>query len=162
MPQSNASVRAQLREAGLRVTGPRLAVLEWLAEYPHATADQIGSGVRNRIRSVSTQAVYDVLSACVEAGLVRWVEPAGHPARYERRAGDNHHHMVCRGCGRIEDVDCVVGAQPCLTPGDDRGYELSEAEVVFWGYVWNVRTRRLRMRVRRRRIRAQQGRKGSD
>lgn len=127
------SVREQLREAGLRVTGPRQAVLEWLAEHPHATADEIGTGVRDRSRSVSTQGVYDVVSACVEAGLVRWIEPAGHPARYERRTGDNHHHLVCRFCHRIEDVDCAVGAQPCLTPDHGRGYELDEAEVVFWG-----------------------------
>lgn len=133
MPQSNTSVRGQLRQAGLRVTGPRLAVLEWLAEHPHATADQIGKGVRERIRSVSTQAVYDVLDACARVGLVRWIEPAGHPTRYERRTGDNHHHLVCRSCGRIDDVDCAVGTQACLAPDNDRGYELDEAEVVFWG-----------------------------
>lgn len=133
MLQGGAAVRRQLREAGLRVTGPRQAVLEWLAEHPHATVDQIGRGVRERSRSVSTQAVYDVLSACAEAGLVRWVEPAGHPARYECRTGDNHHHLVCQVCGRIDDVDCVVGAQPCLNPVDHRSFAVDEAEVVFWG-----------------------------
>jgi len=123
----------ELRSVGLRVTGPRKAALEWLADHPHSTADQIGKGVRERIGSVSTQAVYDVLFACASAGLVRWVEPAGHPARYERRTGDNHHHLVCRGCGRIDDVDCTVGVAPCLDPSDHHGYELEEAEVVFWG-----------------------------
>lgn len=133
MHHNDTSVRDQLRQAGLRVTGPRQAVLEWLAEYPHATVDQVGHGVRHRIRSVSTQAVYDVLDACAKAGLVRRIEPAGHPARYERRTGDNHHHLVCRGCGHIEDVDCLIGSSVCLTPNDDRGYQLEEAEVVFWG-----------------------------
>jgi Fur family ferric uptake transcriptional regulator len=108
-------------------------VLQWLAEHPHATAEQIRSGVRQRLGSVSTQAVYDVLAACTRAGLVRRIEPASHPARFERRTGDNHHHLVCRSCGRTEDVDCAVGARPCLTPSDDHGYVLDEAEVVFWG-----------------------------
>lgn len=127
------SAQDELRGAGLRVTGPRKATLEWLADHPHSTADQIGTGVRERIGSVSTQAVYDVLFACAGAGLVRWIEPAGHPARYERRTGDNHHHLVCRGCGRIDDIDCTVGAAPCLDPNDVHGYQLEEAEVVFWG-----------------------------
>ncbi len=125
--------RAALRTAGLRVTTPRLAVLSWLADHPHSTAEAIGRGVRQRIGAVSHQAVYDVLGACTGVGLVRRIEPAGHPARFERRAGDNHHHLVCRGCGRTEDVDCVVGARPCLTPVDDHGFVVDEAEVVFWG-----------------------------
>jgi Fe2+ or Zn2+ uptake regulation protein len=133
MPQDEVSVHQQLRATGLRVTGPRQAVLEWLADHPHATVDEIGNGVRDHFRAVSTQAVYDVLAACAEVGLVRRIEPAGHPARYERRTGDNHHHLVCRNCGRVEDVDCAVGAQPCLTPDDDRGYDLDQAELVFWG-----------------------------
>ncbi|MGH3505077.1 MAG: Fur family transcriptional regulator [Nocardioidaceae bacterium] len=133
MPQADTPARRQLREAGLRVTSPREAVLEWLAGHPHATADDVGKGVRDHLGSVSTQAVYDVLGACAEAGLVRRIEPAGHPARYERRTDDNHHHMVCRACGRVEDVDCAVGARPCLTPSDARGFQLDEAEVVFWG-----------------------------
>ncbi|MQA16983.1 MAG: transcriptional repressor [Pseudonocardiaceae bacterium] len=123
----------QLRDAGLRVTAPRVAVLHWLAEHPHSTADQVGNGVRQRIGSVSTQAVYDVLAACTETGLVRRIEPAGHPARFERRIGDNHHHLVCRSCGRTEDVDCVVDARPCLTPNNGFGFAVDEAEVVFWG-----------------------------
>jgi Fur family transcriptional regulator, stress-responsive regulator len=122
-----------LRSAGLRVTMPRLAMLTWLAEYPHATVEAIVAGVRERFGAVSTQAVYDMLAACVDAGLLRRIEPAGHPARFERRAGDNHHHLVCRGCGRTEDVDCVIGAQPCLTPVEDMGFAIDEAEVVFWG-----------------------------
>lgn len=126
-------VSDQLRLAGLRVTAPRRSVLQWLDEHPHATAEQIRSGVRQRLGSVSTQTVYDVLAACTCAGLVRRIEPAGHPARFERRTGDNHHHVVCRACGRTEDVDCAVGARPCLTPSDDHGYQLDEAEVVFWG-----------------------------
>jgi Fur family transcriptional regulator, stress-responsive regulator len=122
-----------LRAAGLRVTLPRLAMLAWLAEHPHSTAEAIGVGLRQRLGSVSTQAVYDMVAACGEAGLLRRIEPAGHPARFERRVGDNHHHLVCRGCGRTEDVDCVIGAPPCLTPVEDLGFEVDEAEVVFWG-----------------------------
>jgi Fur family ferric uptake transcriptional regulator len=133
MSQGDASVRERLHQAGLRVTGPRQAVLEWLASHPHATADEIGRGVRANTRPVSRQAVYDVLAVCADAGLVRWFEPAGHPARYERNTGDNHHHLVCRGCGRIDDVEGAIGAQPCLAVGEDRGYELDVAEVVFWG-----------------------------
>ena len=122
-----------LRAAGLRVTGPRIAVLTWLAEHPHATAEAVGAGVRERFRTVSTQAVYDVLAACVQAGLVRRIQPAGHPARYERRVADNHHHVVCRRCGATADVDCAVGAAPCLSPAAAHGYAVDEAEIVFWG-----------------------------
>lgn len=122
-----------LRGAGLRVTVPRRAILAWLVEHPHSTVDAIGAGVREQLGAVSTQAVYDVLGVCTAAGLLRRIEPAGHPARFERRVGDNHHHVVCRRCGRTDDVDCVVGAAPCLEPSDDRGYTVDEAEVVFWG-----------------------------
>ena len=123
----------QLRTVGLRITAPRLAVLEWLAGNPHSTADQVTTAVRSRLGTVSTQAVYDVLNACADAGLVRRIEPAGHPARYESRTGDNHHHVICRSCGRIEDVDCVLGKAPCLIPSDAAGFAVDEAEVVFWG-----------------------------
>jgi Fe2+ or Zn2+ uptake regulation protein len=126
-------VSDQLRLAGLRVTAPRQSVLQWLAEHPHATVEEIRFGVAQRLGSVSTQAVYDVLAACTTAGLVRRIEPAGHPARFERRVDDNHHHVVCRSCGRTEDVDCAVGGRRCLTPSEDHGYVLDEAEVVFWG-----------------------------
>ena len=125
--------REQLKAAGLRVTAPRLAVLDWLATHPHATADQVAAGVRERLDSVSTQAIYDVLNACTRATLVRRIEPAGHPARFERRTGDNHHHLICRKCDRTEDVDCVVGFTPCLEPSSELGFVIDEAEVVFWG-----------------------------
>lgn len=130
---STADIVQRLRDAGLRVTAPRLAVLDVLAGHPHATADGVARLVRAKLGRVSTQAVYDVLAACAEAGLVRRIEPAGSAARFETRTGDNHHHLVCRSCGRTTDVDCAVGARPCLTPGDDAGYLLDEAEVVFWG-----------------------------
>ena len=111
-----------LRGAGLRVTAPRLAVLAALAEHPHATAEVVAGAARARLGRVSTQAVYDVLAACTEAGLVRRIEPAGSPARFETRTGDNHHHLVCRSCGQVTDVDCAVGARPCMTPVDPAGY----------------------------------------
>jgi Fur family ferric uptake transcriptional regulator len=122
-----------LRAAGLRVTMPRLAMLTWLAGHPHTTVDVIAAGVREHFGTVSTQAVYDMLAACAAAGLLRRIEPAGHPARFERRVGDNHHHLVCRRCGRTEDVDRVIGARPCLSPAEDMGFVVDEAEVVFWG-----------------------------
>ncbi|MBW4719732.1 Fur family transcriptional regulator [Saccharothrix obliqua] len=132
--------RELLKDAGLRITAPRLAVLEWLADHPHATADQVAEGVRARLGAVSTQAVYDVLNACARTGLLRRIEPAGHPARYETRIGDNHHHLVCRRCGRTEDVDCVHGAAPCLEPSATGGFTVDEAEVLFWGLCPDCRT----------------------
>jgi Fe2+ or Zn2+ uptake regulation protein len=131
-PEETA-LRTRLRAAGLRVTAPRLAVLAWLSDHPHATADEVSGGVRDMLGSVSTQAVYDVLNAYTKALLVRRIEPAGHPARFETRIGDNHHHLVCRVCGRTDDVDCVTGVAPCLDPLDASGYLVDEAEVVFWG-----------------------------
>ncbi|MCJ0906491.1 transcriptional repressor [Rhodococcus sp. SRB_17] len=125
--------RAQLRAAGLRVTAPRLAVLNAVTAQPHSDADTVAAQVREQLGSVSTQAVYDVLKACVSAGLLRRIEPAGSPARFETRTGDNHHHLVCRSCGKVVDVDCVVGQAPCLEPSDYHGFEIDEAEVVFWG-----------------------------
>ena len=121
------------RAAGLRVTAPRVAVLGWLADHPHSTADAIGTAVRAELGSVSIQAVYDVLAAGVAAGLVRRIQPAGHPTRYERRTADNHHHVVCRRCGATADVECATGAAPCLTPARPHGYAVDEAEVIFWG-----------------------------
>lgn len=124
----------RLRGAGLRVTAQRTAVLEVLDDHPHASAQLVADRARDRVGSLSTQAVYDVLTACVGAGLVRRIELAGSTsARYETRAGDNHHHVVCRSCGNVADLDCAVGVQPCLTPSDDAGYIVDEAEVVFWG-----------------------------
>ena len=122
-----------LRTRGLRVTRPRLAVLEVLAAGGHFQVEDIASQVRTRLDSVSTQAVYDVLSALARAGLARRIEPAGSPALYEHRTGDNHHHVVCRGCGAIGDVDCVVGEAPCLEPSAAGGFVIDEAEVTFWG-----------------------------
>lgn len=124
----------RVRAAGMRVTRPRTTILQWLEGHPHATAEQVRRGARAALGSISTQAVYDVLGAFTDAGLVRRIEPAGHPARFECRAGDNHHHLVCRGCGRTEDVDCVVGAAPCLTAGEGHDFSVDEAEVVFWGW----------------------------
>ncbi len=125
---------AILRAAGLRVTSPRIAVLDALRNHPHATADTLAVQARQALGSVSTQAVYDVLSVCTDAGLVRRIEPAGSAARYETRTGDNHHHLVCRDCGAVADVDCALPPAPCLTPSDDQGFVIDEAEVVFWGY----------------------------
>lgn len=130
----DADAARALRAAGLRVTAPRLAVLAWLTDHSHSTVDAIAAGVRERLGSVSTQAVYDVLGACTDAGLLRRIQPAGHPARFERRVGDNHHHVVCRRCGRTEDIDCVIGARPCLEAADDRGFTVDEAELTFWGW----------------------------
>src|SRR2546421_9471678 len=123
----------RLRDRGLRVTKPRLAVLEILGTGGHLEVDEIATQVRARLDSVSTQAVYDVLGALARAGLARRIEPAGSPARYEARTGDNHHHVVCRACGRIADIDCTVGEAPCLEPSTAVGYEVDEAEVTFWG-----------------------------
>lgn len=130
---TNELLKDRLRDAGLRVTAPRLAVLTELEHHPHADADTIAGAVRDGHGAVSTQAVYDVLRVLTERGLTRRVEPSGSPARYEVQAGDNHHHLVCRSCGAITDVDCVIGAAPCLEPNDAHGYAVDEAEVVFWG-----------------------------
>lgn len=124
---------AQLRAASLRVTKPRLAVLTAVHEHPHADTDAVINTVRADLGAVSHQAVYDVLRALTDAGLVRRIQPAGATARYESRVGDNHHHVVCRGCGAIADVDCAVGHAPCLTASDDHGFVVEEAEVVYWG-----------------------------
>ena len=124
---------AALRNAGLRVTAPRVAVLAEMADGKHVTADQVALAVRGRLGTISTQAVYDVLGALTRAGILRRIEPAGSPARYETRVGDNHHHVVCRSCGAIADVDCVVGEPPCLSPASAGGFVIDEAEVTFWG-----------------------------
>ncbi|MCA2218741.1 Fur family transcriptional regulator [Jidongwangia harbinensis] len=124
---------AQLRAVSLRVTRPRLAVLEALRDHPHVDTDTVIALVRAHCPKVSRQAVYDVLRALTTTGLVRRIEPAGAAARYESRVGDNHHHVVCRSCGAIADVDCAVGHAPCLTASDDHGFVVDEAEVVYWG-----------------------------
>jgi Fe2+ or Zn2+ uptake regulation protein len=126
-------VQHSLREAALRVTRPRLAVLAAVHKHPHADTDSIIRVVRQDLGEVSHQAVYDVLRALTAAGLVRRIEPSGSVARYEVRVGDNHHHVVCRSCGAIADVDCAVDATPCLTASDDHGFVIDEAEVIYWG-----------------------------
>jgi Fur family ferric uptake transcriptional regulator len=122
-----------LRGVGLRVTRPRIAVLSALRDHPHVDTDSIIGIVREDLGEVSHQAVYDVLRALTDAGLVRRIQPKGSVARYEARVGDNHHHIVCRSCGAIADVDCAVGYTPCLTAADDSGYEIDAAEVIYWG-----------------------------
>jgi Fur family ferric uptake transcriptional regulator len=124
---------ALLRRAAVRVTRPRLAVLSAVHARPHADTDTVLSAVRAELGTVSAQAVYDVLRALTDAGLLRRIQPAGSVARYEARVGDNHHHVVCRSCGAIADVDCAVDATPCLTASDDAGFAIDEAEVVYWG-----------------------------
>jgi Fe2+ or Zn2+ uptake regulation protein len=130
---SRVDPAAALRYVGLRVTASRVAVLSEVTDGKHLTADHVALAVRERIGTISTQAVYDVLGALTRAGLVRRIEPARSPARYETRVDDNHHHAVCRKCGAITDVDCVVGERPCLRAADASGFVIDEAEVTFWG-----------------------------
>ena len=130
---AHTDVADALRAAGLRVTAARLGVMQALRSRPHSDTDTVIRLVRADVGAVSTQAVYNVLAALVAVGLVRRIEPAGSPALYEARVGDNHHHIVCRACGSTTDVDCAVGRRPCLTPSETRGYVLDEAEVTFWG-----------------------------
>ena len=122
-----------LKQHGIQVTAQRLAVLRAVSAQPHIAADAVAEAVRTEIGAISTQSVYDALGVLVAAGLVRRIQPAGSPARYEDRVGDNHHHLICRICGRVVDVDCAVGSAPCLTAADERGYEIDEAEVAYWG-----------------------------
>ena len=122
-----------LRKHGLPVTAQRIAVLNAVHRRPHATADEIEEAVRGEIGTVSRQAIYNVLGALTEKGLLRRIQPAGSPARYEDRVGDNHHHLICRSCGRTEDVCCAVGGAPCLEAHDDHGFKIDEAEVIYWG-----------------------------
>lgn len=130
---SSTDFESALRGVSLRVTRPRLAVLAAVHERPHADTDSVIAAVRADLGEVSHQAVYDVLRALTAAGLVRRIQPSGSVARYEARVGDNHHHLVCRTCGAITDVDCAVGHAPCLTASDDSGFEIDEAEVIWWG-----------------------------
>lgn len=134
MPRETATDHeALLREHGLHVTAQRLAVLSAVAAGPHGTADDIDKVVRAELGAVSRQAVYDALGILTEKGVLRRIQPAGSSARYEDRVGDNHHHLICRRCGRMVDVDCAVGYTPCLTAADDSSYEIDEAEVIYWG-----------------------------
>ncbi|MEV4314068.1 Fur family transcriptional regulator [Actinocrispum sp. NPDC049592] len=130
---STSDFERMLRGVALRVTRPRVAVLSAVHDQPHADTDSIIGVVRAELGGVSHQAVYDVLRALTVAGLLRRIEPPGSVARYETRVGDNHHHVVCRSCGAIADVDCAVGPAPCLTPSDDHGFAIDEAEVIYWG-----------------------------
>ena len=133
MTSTAGAQQLRLREAGLRVTRPRVAVLDAVTEIPHADTDAIIGAVRRELPAVSHQAVYDSLRALTDAGLVRRIQPLGSVARYESRVGDNHHHVVCRSCGVIADVDCAVGETPCLTASDAGGFVVDEAEVIYWG-----------------------------
>ena len=132
-PETTIDNLGVLRRHGLHVTPQRLAVLRAVSDGPHRTADDIHKAVRAEIGAISRQAVYDALAALTDRGLLRRIQPAGSPVRYENRVGDNHHHLSCRTCGRMVDVDCAVGDTPCLTAADDAGYEIDEAEVVYWG-----------------------------
>ena len=122
-----------LRQRGIQVTAQRLAVLRAVSSHPHVTADAVAEAVRAEIGAISLQSVYDALGVLVAEGLLRRIQPSGSPARFEDRVGDNHHHLICRNCGRVVDVDCAAGPAPCLTAADDRGYEIDEAEVAYWG-----------------------------
>ena len=130
---TTSDLERMLREAGLRVTRPRVAVLSAVHTRSHVPTDVVIDAVRDDLGEVSHQAVYDVLRALTTAGLLRRIQPAGSVARYEARVGDNHHHVVCRSCGAIADVDCAVHATPCLTASDDHGFAIDEAEVTYWG-----------------------------
>jgi Fur family ferric uptake transcriptional regulator len=129
----NVETEELLRTASLRVTQPRLALLDAVFEHPHADTDSLIEAVRARLPEVSHQAVYDSLRALTSAGVIRRIQPAGLVGRYEARIGDNHHHIVCRSCGEIADVDCAVGEAPCLTPSQANGFAIDEAEVIYWG-----------------------------
>jgi len=126
-------IAQQLRERGMQVTAQRIAIMDAVSAHPHATTEQLTEDVRERIGSISRQAVYDTLGIFVEKKLIRRIQPSGSAARYEDRVGDNHHHLVCRGCVIMFDIDCAVGTTPCLTADDDHGFEIDEAEVVYWG-----------------------------
>jgi len=122
-----------LRSHGVQVTAQRLSVLGAVAKHPHATADDVAREVRSDIGAISRQSVYDSLTVLVEKGILRRIQPVGSAARYEDRVGDNHHHLICRQCGQLTDIDCATGAAPCLTPAQDLGYQIDEAEVAYWG-----------------------------
>jgi Fur family transcriptional regulator, stress-responsive regulator len=130
---ASPATATDLRGAGLRVTAARVALLETVREGDHLGVEAIAARVRDRVGVISLQAVYDALHALTAAGLIRRIEPAGSPARFEGRTGDNHHHLVCRSCGLVTDVDCAVGAAPCLSASDDRGFLIDEADVIYWG-----------------------------
>jgi len=123
-----------LHQHGLQVTPQRLAILRAVAIHPHSTADAVAEICRAQLGAISRQAVYNALAVLVDKGLLRRIQPMGEATLYEDRVADNHHHLICRTCGKVEDVDCAVGAAPCLTAADDRGYDIDEAEVIYWGH----------------------------
>jgi Fur family ferric uptake transcriptional regulator len=147
-----------LRQRGIQVTAQRLAVLRAVGAEPHVTADAVADAVRSEIGAISLQSVYDALSVLVTEGLIRRIQPAGSPARFEDRVGDNHHHLICRVCGRVVDVDCAVGKAPCLRAHDDNGYQIDEAEVAYWGRCPDCQGKKVtspgRQRVRQVRLKA--------
>ena len=128
------SVEDQLREQGLNVTAQRIAIMNGVTAHPHSTAEDILDVVRSEIGSISKQAVYDSLSVLADKGLIRRIQPAGSAARFEDRVGDNHHHLICRGCSVMFDIDCAVGDTPCLIADEDHGFQIDEAEVIYWGH----------------------------
>lgn len=130
MPEATKDL---LRQHGVQVTAQRLAIMRVVAEHPHATADELGDKVRSQLGAISRQAVYDSLGVLVDKNLIRRIQPSGSAARYENRVGDNHHHLICRDCRAMFDVDCAVGDVPCLTADDDHDFEIDEAEVIYWG-----------------------------
>ena len=132
-PTAPSPLTQSLRERGLQVTAQRVAVLQAAVDHPHGTADEIAAAVRAQLGSVSKQGVYDALAALVDTGLVRRIQPAGSPARYEHRVGDNHHHLICRTCRSVADIDCAAGAAPCLDPVGAGDFAVDEAEVIYWG-----------------------------
>jgi len=140
-----------LRQRGIQVTAQRLAVLRAVAAQPHSTADAVAEAVRAEIGAISLQSVYDALNMLVAESLIRRIQPAGSPARFEDRVGDNHHHLICRVCGRVVDVDCAVGSAPCLTAADDMGYEIEEADIAYWGRCPDCRDHKRKTRRRKRR-----------
>lgn len=139
-PIEQQSIVKQLRSCDLQVTAQRLAVMEAVTASSHATTEELTEAVRGKIGSISRQAVYDTLGLFVDKGLIRRIQPTGSVARYEDRVGDNHHHLVCRSCGIVFDIDCAIGSTPCLTADDDHGFEIDEAEVIYWGRCPDCRT----------------------
>jgi Fur family transcriptional regulator, stress-responsive regulator len=136
------TIAEELRGAGLRVTAARVALLETVRDGDHLGVEAIAAGVRERVGHISLQAVYEALHALTAAGLIRRIEPGESPARFEGRVGDNHHHVVCRSCGAVADVNCAVGEAPCLTASDDHGFAIDEAEVIYWGLCSDCSTAR--------------------
>lgn len=133
MIRTSDDVELLLRQHGVQVTAQRLAIMRALSARPHSTADDLADDVRAVIGTISRQAVYDTLGVLVDKNLIRRIQPAGSAARFEDRVGDNHHHLICRSCGSMFDIDCAVGSVPCLTADDDHGFEIDEAEVIYWG-----------------------------